>query len=209
MRKSAQSRVVGVVLAAGLVWLGCVTAGAQENNDTACNAMGGSCLVASESMPTTFAAGAATGSPHTSRSRLGIVAFRTNRGGPFAHHWVEVQTSRGDFTLGFGPALIPFIDRGQITVEDAHGHIEWRYLLHPFSLHMNFARGPGIGQQLGKAVYLPIAQADRLVEKQRHRRFIFPYIPFFHDCRTYVCAMRASTQGKSTLPCYLLLKGYW
>ncbi len=44
---------------------------------------------------------------------------------------------------------------------------------------------------------------------QRHRKFIFPYIPIFHDCRTFVCAVQSSARGKSTLPCYLLFKGYW
>ena len=83
-------------------------------------------------------------SPEASCLGLASVAFRSGRGGLFAHHWVEVQTSRGSYTLDFGPALIPFIDRGQITVEDRYGHIEWRYLLHPFSLHWNFARAPGI-----------------------------------------------------------------
>jgi hypothetical protein len=142
-------------------------------------------------------------------SGLAAIAFRSGRGGPFAHHWAEVQTSRGRFTLGFGPALIPFIDRGQISVEDTKGNVEWRYLLHPFSLHWNFARAPGAGRQLGRVVYIPIAQADRLVEKQRARRFVLPYIPLFHDCRTYVCVLQASSQGKSRLPCYLLMKGYW
>ena len=137
------------------------------------------------------------------------VAFRSSRGGLFAHHWVEVQTSKGSFTLGFGPAMIPFIDRGQITVEDRYGHIEWRYLLHPFSLHWNFARAPGIGRNIARVAYLPISKADALVENQRHRHPILPYIPFFHDCRTYVCTVQASIQGKSRLPCYLLLKGYW
>ena len=148
-------------------------------------------------------------SPESSRPGLVPVAFRSGRGGLLAHHWIEVQTSRGSFTLGFGPALIPFIDRGQITVEDRYGHIEWRYLLHPLSLHWNFARAPGIGRNIGNVIYLPISRADALVDKQRHRRPILPYIPFFHDCRTYVCTIQASTQGKSTLPCYLLLKGYW
>jgi len=144
-----------------------------------------------------------------SRLRLASVAFRSGRGGLFAHHWVEVQTSTGSYTLGFGPALIPFIDRGQITVEDRYGHIEWRYLLHPFSLHWNFARAPGIGRNIATVAYLPISKADALVENQRHRHPMLPYIPFFHDCRTYVCTVQASIQGKSRLPCYLLLKGYW
>jgi len=56
---------------------------------------------------------------------------------------------------------------------------------------------------------LTIAQADALVEKQRHRKFIGPYVPIFHDCHTWVCTVEASVNGKSTLPCYLLFKGYW
>ena len=148
-------------------------------------------------------------SPEESRFGMARVAFRSGRGGLFAHHWIEVQTSTGSFTLGFGPALIPFIDRGQITIEDVYGHIEWRYMLHPFSLHWNFARAPGMGRNIANIAYLPISRADALVENQRHRHPLLPYIPFFHDCRTYVCTVQASTQGKSSLPCYLLLKGYW
>ena len=150
-----------------------------------------------------------TSSPEESRFGMARVAFRGGRGGLFAHHWIEVQTSTGSLTLGFGPALIPLIDRGQITVEDVNGHIEWRYMLHPFSLHWNFARAPGMGRNIANIAYIRISRADALVENQRHRHPILPYIPFFHDCRTYVCTVQALTQGKSSLPCYLLLKGYW
>jgi hypothetical protein len=148
-------------------------------------------------------------SPEESRLGMVPVAFRSGRGGLFAHHWIEVQTTTGSFTLGFGPALIPFIDRGQVTVEDVYGHIEWRYVLHPFSLHWNFARSPGKGRNIANVAYIPIRRADALVENQRRRHTIVPYIPFFHDCRTYVCTVQASAQGRSSLPCYLLLKGYW
>jgi len=187
----------------------CLPAYAQRTTGNDCGGDFLDCFVSTDTHPALGSGNSAD--PASTGAKLGLaaIAFRTNRGGPFAHHWVEVQTSAGRYTLGFGPALIPFIDRGEISVEDARGHIEWKYLLHPFSLHWNFARAPGLGRNIGKVVYLPIAKADALVEKQRRRRFVWPYIPFFHDCRTYVCALQASTEGKSSLPCYLLLKGYW
>lgn len=137
------------------------------------------------------------------------VAFRTGKGMLFSHRWVEIQTSSGPVTLGFGSALLPFIDRGQVTVEDSQGRVEHEYPLRILPFYLNFGRPPGMGKDLGKVVYIPLARADQIVEQQRHRRFIFPYIPLFHDCRTYVCAMQATIEGKSKLPCYAPLKGYW
>ncbi len=116
---------------------------------------------------------------------------------------------RGAVTLGFGSALLPFIDRGQVTVEDAQGRVQHEYALHALPFYLSFGRPPGMGKEIGEVVYVPVSRADQIVEQQRHRRFIFPYIPLFHDCRTYVCAMQATVEGKSKLPCYFLLKGYW
>ncbi len=127
----------------------------------------------------------------------------------FSHEWLEIQTSSGPVTLGFGSALLPFIDRGQVTVQDAHGRVEHEYALHLLPFFLSFGRAPGMGKDIARAIDVPVARADAIVEQQRHRRFIFPYIPLFHDCRTYVCAMQATVKGKSKLPCYFLLKGYW
>jgi hypothetical protein len=62
--------------------------------------------------------------------------------------------------------------------------------------------------QLPRRLYASIV----MIENQpagTNGKFIFPYIPIFHDCRTFVCAVQSSVRGKSTLPCYLLFKGYW
>ncbi len=142
------------------------------------------------------------------QTRLVPIAFRTGKGMIFPHRWLEIQTSSGAVTLGFGSALLPFIDRGQVTIEDAQGRVQHQYALHALPFYLNVERPPGIGKDI-QVIYVPEARANEIVEQQRHRRFIFPYIPLFHDCRTYVCAMQATIEGKSKLPCYLLLKGYW
>lgn len=136
------------------------------------------------------------------------IAFRGGRGRFFSHRWLEVQTSTGEVTLGFGSALLPFIDRGQITVEDNQGREQHKFFPH-IPLYLDFGRSPGSGREIAPTVYVPVSRADQIVEQQRHRRFLFPYIPLIHDCRTYVCAMQASIAGKSKLPCYVLFKGYW
>ncbi len=178
---------------------------AEDSTHTDCSAAHGKCLVASEASPE---ASSAAITPVNS-ARLVPVAFLQGHGTILAHHWIEIQTSDGPVTLGFGSALLPFIDRGQITIEDAQGNVQHEYALHRLPFYLNFGRAIGTGRELSKTLYIPIARADRIVEEQRHRRFIFPYIPFFHDCRTYVCAMQASIKGKSKLPCYFLFKGYW
>jgi len=127
----------------------------------------------------------------------------------FSHQWLEIQTSHGPVTLGFGSALLPFIDRGQVTIQDARGRVQHEYALRMLPFYLNFGRAPGMGTDIDEPVYVPLSRADQIVEQQRHRRFIFPYIPLLHDCRTYVCAMQATIEGKSKLPCYLLFKGYW
>jgi len=133
---------------------------------------------------------------------------RTLHGGPFAHHWIEVGSSRGEVTIGYGPAALPFIDAGQISVWDEHGNIE-KTGMHFISTGFNYAKPPGSGRVVGKPIQLTVAQSDALIARQSRRKFLFPYIPIFHDCHTFVCTVKASVQGKSTLPCYLLFKGYW
>jgi hypothetical protein len=137
------------------------------------------------------------------------------RRGPVWHHWLELTTSHGRVTLGFGPATLPFIDSGQISLQDSYGNIERLSGMHPLPvmglppINYSYAKPPGAGHIMGKPINLTLAQADALVQKERHHKYVGPYIPIFHDCRTYVCGVQASARGKSRLPCYLLFKGYW
>jgi len=133
---------------------------------------------------------------------------RASHGGVLAHHWLELETSRGMVTIGYGPASLPFIDAGQISIWGEDGHVE-RSGLRLLPTNFNYAKPPGEGEIVGEPVELTIAQSDAIVRKESHRKAIFPYIPIFHDCRMFVCTVKATAAGKSTLPCYLLFKGYW
>lgn len=137
-----------------------------------------------------------------------IMQVRASHGGVLAHHWIELQTAKGAVTIGYGPASIPFIDAGQISVWNQDGSIE-RSGLHLLPTRFNYAKPPGAGKVMGNSLELTAAQADTVLRKESHRKLIFPYIPIFHDCRTFVCTVKATAAGKSTLPCYLLFKGYW
>jgi hypothetical protein len=75
--------------------------------------------------------------------------------------------------------------------------------------HFNYAKPPEAGQIVGEPVQLTVAQANTVLQKESRRKLIFPYIPIFHDCHTFVCTVKATADGKSTIPCYLLFKGYW
>jgi hypothetical protein len=142
-------------------------------------------------------------------SRIVNMYVRTLHGGPLAHHWIELESSNGPVTVGFGPATLPFIDAGQISIWYSHGKVERRGAIRLFAMGFNYAKPPGSGHPIGKPIQLTIAQSDAFIAKERHRRFVFPYIPLFHDCRTFVCSVQSSLRGKSALPCYLLFKGYW
>ena len=142
-------------------------------------------------------------------SRIVTMELRTLHGGPFAHHWLQLETSHGEVTIGYGPASIPFIDAGEVSVWHAQGNVERFSGIHILPTNFNYSKPPDAGHSIGKPILLTVAQADAVVEKERHRRFFIPYIPIFHDCRTFACATEASAQGKSTVPCYLLFKGYW
>ncbi len=196
-------RSIGVVLA-GLV---CLSARAQQLPRV--TAEPGNFVVRNSSGNPSGGASSPVIATKEDSATLVPIAFRAGRGGFFAHHWIDVQTSTGHVTLGFGSALLPMFDRGQVTVQDAYGNVEHEFFPRAMPLYLDFGRVPGTGRDIAPTVYVPVARADQIVEQQRHRRFIFPYIPLFHDCRTYMCAMRASIEGKSRLPCYLLLKGYW
>ena len=141
--------------------------------------------------------------------------LRALHGGPFAHHWLEFDSSMGKVTLGYGPATLPFIDAGQISLQDTHGNVERISGMHPLPflglppLNYRYAKAPGSGHPISKPISMTMAQADALVERATRTKYVGPYIPIFHDCRTYVCAVQAKIQGRSSLPCYLLFKGYW
>ena len=148
-------------------------------------------------------------------SRVVTLELRTTHAGPFCHHWLQTETSIGPVTLGYGPATIPFIDAGQISFQDGHGNVERISGMHPIPLfglpplNYHYANPPNSGHTIGKPFHLTISQADALIQKERGHRFVGPYIPFFHDCRTYTCAVMENAKGKSPLSCYLLFKGYW
>lgn len=143
-----------------------------------------------------------------SAPRVAVMNVRASHGGFLAHQWVEVQTSRGTVTIGYGPASIPFIDAGQISVWDEDGRRQ-RSGLHLFPTRFDYAKPPGAGKIVGEPIELSPASFDAVLRKESHRKLIFPYIPLFHDCHTFVCTVKATASGRSTLPCYLLFKGYW
>lgn len=78
-----------------------------------------------------------------------ILEMRAFDGGPLAHHWLEVQGSRGTVTIGFGPATLPFVDAGQISLQDSYGKIERISGMHPLPvlglppLNYRYAKAPG------------------------------------------------------------------
>ena len=145
-------------------------------------------------------------------SRPVMLELRTLHRGPFAHHWLELD---GRMTIGFGPATLPFIDAGQLSLQDRYGNIKRISGMHPLPLmalppiNYHYARSPGEGRIIGKPIRLTISQSEALAQGLQHLRFVGPYIPIFHDCRTFACSLQAKEQGRSTLPCYLLFKGYW
>jgi hypothetical protein len=148
-------------------------------------------------------------------TRVVLLELRTAHRGPLAHHWLETETSAGRVTIGFGPATLPFIDAGQVALQDEMGNVERISGMHPVPplglppLNYRYARPPGDGHVIGKPIVLTVAQSEAFVRHIRQKKFVGPYIPIFHDCRTFVCAARSAAQGKSSLPCYLFFKGYW
>ena len=68
---------------------------------------------------------------------------RTLHGGPLAHHWIELESSNGPVTVGFGPATLPFIDAGQISIWYSHGKVEKRGAIRLFAMGFNYAKPPG------------------------------------------------------------------
>ena len=148
-------------------------------------------------------------------SRVVTLELRAKHRGPFSHRWLQIESSIGPVTLGYGPATLPFIDAGQVSLQDGHGNIERISGMYPIPvigpppLNYGYAKAPDSGYVVGETVQLTLAQSDALIQRERRRRFVGPYIPFFHDCRTYACRVLANAKGKSSLPCYFLFKGHW
>jgi hypothetical protein len=148
-------------------------------------------------------------------SRSAMLELHTGRGGPLAHHWLELESVAGRMTIGFGPATLPFIDAGQVSLQDRYGNIKRISGMHPLPflalppINYRYARPPGEGRMLGKPIPLTMAQSETLAHKLQHLKFVGPYIPIFHDCRTFACSIQASARQRSALPCYLLFRGYW
>ncbi len=144
-----------------------------------------------------------------------MLELRTDHSGPLAHHWLELESPEGKMTIGFGPATLPFIDSGQVSLQDHYGNIKRISGMHPLPwlalppINYHYAPSPGEGRITGKPILLTAAQSEALTRKLLHLKFVGPYIPIFHDCRTFTCAVLSSAQGHSALPCYLLFKGYW
>lgn len=144
-----------------------------------------------------------------------LLELRTKHGGPFAHHWLELESSAGRLTIGFGPATLPFIDAGQVSLQDRYGNVKRISGMHPLPwltlppINYHYAKAPGEGHIIGEPIPLTKGEAEALAQKMQHVKFVGPYIPIFHDCRTFACKVQATAQHRSTLPCYLLFKGYW
>jgi hypothetical protein len=144
-----------------------------------------------------------------------MLEVRALHRGPLAHHWLELESPDEAMTFGFGPATLPFIDSGEIALQDRYGNTKWVSGMHPLPwlalppVKYHYAKRPGEGRIVGKPIPLTRSQSRALAGKLQHLKFVGPYIPIFHDCRTFTCAAQASAQGHSTVPCYLLFKGYW
>lgn len=186
-----------------------------ESRATPCNLGFASCFLPDASLEPIRTSESEPAPVHDDPSQVVTLELRALHRGPFAHHWLEVESSRGKVTLGFGPATLPFIDAGQISVQDRYGNIERISGMYPLPmlglppLKYRYAKAPGAGHPIGKPVQLTVTEADTLVQKVRDHKFIGPYVPIFHDCRTFACSVQAAAQGRSSVPCYLLFKGYW
>ncbi len=132
----------------------------------------------------------------------------SNIAGPFGHKWVQVGSGENAVTIGYGAANFPLGDSGQVVITDRHG-VDTVSRWHLFPFHLPPAELPDSGHAVGKPTYVTVEQAQELVRQQRRHRFLFPYIPLFHDCHTYACKVMATAEGKSTLPCYLWFKGHF
>ena len=138
-----------------------------------------------------------------------VLQVRAASGGFLAHRWIQLGMSSDAVTISYGPANLPFLDAGQIVVRDGSGHVERVSRWHLLPGSFTGSPLPGAGHAIGSAILISAAQARRLLRREQRHRFVAPYIPFFHDCHTFVCAALATAKGQSTLPCYLFFKGHW
>lgn len=134
---------------------------------------------------------------------------RAAGGGPLGHRWIQIGTPESAVTISYGPANLPFLDAGQIMIRSQNGEVERVSRWHLLPGSFMTGRLPGAGHAVSKTVYVTATQAQELIRREGRHRFVAPYIPFFHDCHTFVCAALASARGKPALPCYLLFKGHW
>ena len=132
----------------------------------------------------------------------------SNVAGPLGHKWVQVGAGENAVTIGYGAANFPLGDSGQVVITDRHG-VDTVSRWHLFPFHLPPSELPDRGHRVGKPIYVTVVQAQKLIVQQRRHRFVFPYIPLFHDCHTYVCELMATAEGKSALPCYLWFKGHF
>ena len=207
MRKNARAAGCRAAIrtALAILFLAGMAALAQPGAPENC-AASATCLVAS---PSDSVPEAERYSPAGDATSMVTMTLRTRHGGPLAHRWIELHGPDTDVTLGFGPASIPFLDAGKISTLSAQGETERMTPLHLFFHSFNYAKPPGEGRTVGEPILLTRAQANALLAGLQRHHLIAPYIPIFHDCRTFTCALQAKAKGKSTLPCYVLLKGYW
>ena len=186
-----------------------------ESRATPCNLGFARCFLPDASLEPTRTSESEPDLVHDDPSQVVTLELRALHRGPFAHHWLEVESSKGKVTVGFGPATLPFIDAGQISLQDRYGNIERISGMYPLPmlglppLNYRYAKAPGTGHAIGQPIQLTVTEADTLVQKVRDHKFVGPYVPIFHDCRTFACSVQAAAQGRSSLPCYLLFKGYW
>jgi len=186
--------------------LACSLISLAQNNPTGC-APSATCLVAAVPKPE----GYSLETVHLLANSDGLVpvqAHMAHLAGPLSHKWVQFGTGQNAITFGYGAANIPLVDSGQVIVTYKHG-VELVSPWHILPGHFTRAELPDRGRTIGPPVYITVAKAQKLIREQRRRRFVFPYIPLFHDCHTYVCSLMAQAEGKSSLPCYLWFKGHF
>ena len=165
------------------------------------------CLISSANNPDPYSL-EAVGMLANPTGLVPVQVRMTHIGGPVAHKWVQIGAGENAVTIGYGAANFPLVDTGQIVVADKGG-VELVSRWHLFPGHITPAELPDHGHAVGPPVYVTVAKAQHLIQQQRRHRFLFPYIPLFHDCHTYACELMATAAGKSSLPCYLFFKGHF
>jgi hypothetical protein len=169
---------------------------------------GASCFVAaSPASPDPYSL-EAIGSLANSSGLVPVQVRMSDVAGRFAHKWVQFGSGADAITFGYGAANFPLIDFGQIVVTGKNG-ADLVSAWHLFPFHITPAEYGDSGHTVGPPVYVTVDEAHKLITQQRRHRFVFPYIPLFHDCHTYACRLMSEAEGKSALPCYLWFKGHF